>query len=288
MGFFSDLLGTSKTEFDPSRAINAGAEANIKAAQETAKLNQINEYNPFGSVTYSGDIGSPNRTRTTSLSASGQRQFDAQNRIAETLGIRAENLARFVPQDQFTLKGLPKAPGVDDFSADRDRVTEAYFNRAADRVNPLYDQRRKELEAQLANQGFSRGSEAFGRELGNFNQERNNAFNDLSLGALAAGGQEQSRLFGLGQAARSQGINERLLERGQPLNEVTALLGGFQTQVPNFGANPQVNVQPVDAAGAYGLDAQFANDANARKSALFGNVLAAGGKAAGAYYGARG
>jgi len=167
-------------------------------------------------------------------------------------------------------------------------VTEAYFNRAADRVNPLYDQRRKELEAQLANQGFSRGSEAFGRELGNFNQERNNAFNDLSLGALAAGGQEQSRLFGLGQAARSQGINERLLERGQPLNEVTALLGGFQTQVPNFGANPQVNVQPVDAAGAYGLDAQFANDANARKSALFGNVLAAGGKAAGAYYGARG
>ena len=44
--------------------------------RDAAQFNQINQSNPWGSTTYSGEIGSPDRTQTTTLNAADQGRLD--------------------------------------------------------------------------------------------------------------------------------------------------------------------------------------------------------------------
>jgi hypothetical protein len=57
---------------DPTATAAAQSQANKDAVTESAKVNQINQVSPYGSTTYSGEIGSPDRTQTTTLSPSQQ------------------------------------------------------------------------------------------------------------------------------------------------------------------------------------------------------------------------
>jgi hypothetical protein len=82
--------------------------------------------------------------------------------------------------------------GANDFSADRDKVVNALFSR----LNPQTDRDRATMETKLANQGVTQGSSAYNNAF----DAQNRQINDLRMQAVLAGGQEQSRLFGMGQA----------------------------------------------------------------------------------------
>jgi hypothetical protein len=57
--------------------------------------------------------------------------------------------------------------------------------------------------------------------------------------------------------ARQQAINEQILQRSQPINEIATLLGlGGGIQVPQGAPNFGVNIAPTDVLGAYGLNQQ--------------------------------
>lgn len=165
--------------------------------------------------------------------------------------------------------GPQRALPTSDYSADRKRVEDALYSR----LNPQLDQDRAALETQLVNQGFSRGTEAFQREL----DSANRAATDARMAVILAGGQEQSRLAGLDQArfqlenaaqdqafgqaqsrglfglgaiqqnnnaalteaqfqntARERAIQERMALRNAPINEISALLGQSQVSMPQF------------------------------------------------------
>jgi len=172
-------------------------------------------------------------------------------------------------------------PGIDDFSAERNEVQDALFERYMSRLDPRFDDQRAALETTLANQGIFEGSEAYDNSLRNFNFSRNDATQSALNESVLAGGNEQSRMFNqalaargaqfgenatisnfdlqraltdanLAIAAREGGIQERSLQRNQPLNDVAALLGTSQIQVPQFSGSQPVGVSPTNIAGLVG------------------------------------
>ena len=52
---------------DPMQTAMAQSEMNRQAALESARMNQVNQTNPFGGVRWSGEIGSPERTQESYL-----------------------------------------------------------------------------------------------------------------------------------------------------------------------------------------------------------------------------
>lgn len=230
---------------DPKATAAAQGTANLETAVGQGWLNALNQYGPQGSITYSqtgthrvGDQDVPQFAQTTTLSPEQQRQYDMRNSLNEQalgLGGGVLNNVGNAVSSPFSLDGIPQAPGVNDFSADRDKVTNAIVARN----QPMMDRTRAGIENQLANQGIMAGSEAYKNKMDDLARQEN----DFNLAAVNAGGAEQSRLFGLGEQARQQAISEAQLKRSQPINEYATLLG--------LGGNiqtPQANYQPPQLA----------------------------------------
>lgn len=112
-------------------------------------------------------------------------------------------------QGSVDLSGAPQLPGQNDFGAERQRVEDAMYGRAAARLDTRFGQAQNDLDARLANQGIARGSEAANRELGNLGTQRNDAYASAANDAIMAGGQEQSRLFADALSGRQQYGNEQ-------------------------------------------------------------------------------
>lgn len=124
-------------------------------------------------------------------------------------------------QSSLNFGNAPNLPGVGDFSADRNSVTDALYNQAKSRLDPQFDQRKSDLAAALSNQGIAEGSDAYNREIGNFSRDRNDAYDTALNSAIGAGGSEQSRIFGLALNARQQAVGEDQTQ-GQFTNDAQA------------------------------------------------------------------
>lgn len=349
MGWEGSYIGKSSPKApaapDPQATANAQAAANKDTAITQAALNRINQYSPYGSVTFSQTgggpkynmdaynsslaswqkamdaqksasainpetgrpygnqrataapppmptmeqfrIGSdvPQYSQTTSFSPEQQRIYDLTTGLQEqALGIGKGvlgNVSNAVSKP-FSLEGLPKAPGSGDFTADRDLVVNALL----DRNQPQMDRSRSALEAKLANQGITVGSEAFRKRMDDINRQEN----DFRLAALTAGGAEQSRLFGLADTSRKNALQEMSFERSQPINEYAALLGlGGGVSMPQFTPFSQVGVQPTDVMGPIntqyqGQLANF-NAQNSAKQSTMGNLFGLAGAGLGGWAG---
>lgn len=99
------------------------------------------------------------------------------------------------------------------------------------RLDPLVAQRQKATETDLINKGVRPGTEAYKRAMDAVNQQTNDAYNQLFL------------------TGRGQAVQEALAERNQPINEVSALMGGGQVQTPSFVNTPTPGVNGTDVAG---------------------------------------
>lgn len=379
---------------DPVATANAQATANAEAVRESAKVNQIGTTGPWGRTYFTGDIGTPDRRQVTELSQAGQQIHNNEADIGQALTGRGRGLAvQIQGQQPFSLEGAPaggqsqrvnfNAPshgqnpfqfGIDDINSassisreglptapweqDRDAhiaaVEQATYDRSFNQMRPEIDRQRSELETRLANQGIALDSDTYKREIDRFERGVHNQLNDLSLGSVAAGRQEDSRLYNQGLAGRGQAfgeettakqfdqseaqrllqtrlgkgafdqseaqrlfgqalaeadfargedqrmfgnqnttrdraIQESLLERTQPMNELAAILQGSPALQGPPGANPgQYQVQPADVMGStYANYQNQLNSANASRQGLFGLLGTAAG-IAGATYGGPG
>lgn len=262
--------------------------------------NRPNVYTPFGNQTWSNNVaidpstGQPvtQWTSNVGLTPELQRSADAQQRIQQGRSNAAEQLlgqatnATATPMDwgalpsAFTFNAPTAANGQIADSGKvqtslaggnnyRDTAQEAVWQR----MQPALQQRRSATETQLANQGLTRGSEAWNNAMRDLNESENSARlqaieagrseaaqqfqQDLSAGSFAnqaqqqdfaqnlqrlqTGNQAQSQTlannlsFGNYQAnLRQQAISEAMQKRGQPLSELNALLTGQQVNMPNM------------------------------------------------------
>lgn len=228
-------MSKSSAPKPPSVTETAGAQtsSNISTAIGQQQLNAVNQNTPYGSLTYSQDgtyaytdpttgktYQLPKMTATTTLSPEQQALYDT--------GIQTQQNLSTLAKDQSTrLSGLLAEP----FSLDND-ATESRINELASmRLDPQLERSRQSEISRLANQGIKVGSTAYDRAMEGVNQRENDARNQLLL------------------TGRNQAVQEALMERNQPLNEIIGLASGTQVQNPQFTSTPQTGIAGTDVAG---------------------------------------
>jgi len=96
---------------DPVATAQAQSGINKDALITAAGLNQIKQTGPFGSVSYSGDIGSPDRTQTTTLSPELQKLLTGQTDASQSLTDLANQRLSGAPRTDFQLPQNPSTYG---------------------------------------------------------------------------------------------------------------------------------------------------------------------------------
>lgn len=138
-------------------------------------------------------------------------------------------------QDAYDFSGVSQAPRYEDFNSSRDAVTNAMMQR----LQPYIDRDREALRTQLVNQGIGQGTEAYGWDMGKFQQ----GVNDQRVAALLAGTQEQQNLFNNAMGLRQQGVQEALAQ-GNLKNSVADAVFNQRAQQGNFfNQNQQQGLQ---------------------------------------------
>lgn len=235
---------------NPTQTAAAQTGSNISTAIGQQQLNAIDQYGPQGSVTYA-QTGTydytdpstgqkytlPKLKQTTSLSTGQQAIYDAMQ------GTQA-NLANTAKEQSGRISGLLNQP----FSLNNEAVEGRLMELGRSRLDPALDRRREAEIARLSNQGIMQGSTQYDRAMENLNQGENDAYNQLLL------------------SGRGQAVNEALLERSQPLNEIIGLASGSQVQMPAYAPTAQTGLAGTDVAG-------ITANANAANQAAYGTQL---------------
>ena len=218
---------------DPNQTASAQTATNIGTAYANNLMGQVNQVTPDGSLTYA-QTGSttwrdplsgkkykiPQFTATQALSPEAQAIRDqtlgaqlglgqAANRMAGNLATSHANAANF------------------DTQAVEDHLSQL----ASQRLDPRFAQEQEQLAVRLGNQGLQPGSAAWQREMEQFGQTKNDAYNQLAL------------------TGRQQALSELLTQRNQPINEIAALLSGSQVSNPMTQMANPAQMPTVDYAG---------------------------------------
>ncbi len=288
---------------NPYTTAAAQTQANTAAVRESARLNAIDQYGPLGSSTYIRDAnGIPTGQRVT-LNPLAQTMLTNQLATGADLSTRARQLGGQLPTGPLDLSGLPSRqgvstsglpalPGVGDFSADAAKAQDAAYGKAMSLMRPDMDTSRARLVQSLSDRGIPLDSVAGKAELDRMDRSQSEAMSRAAYDAVSAGGQEQSRLFGLASTARGQlyneglstasansqlrqaGLSEALALRNQPYSEFSAInaaAGGVQ--MPSFQSNAAYQMQAPDIAGLIGTDYQNRlNSYNQRQQGLWGTM----------------
>ena len=180
-------------------------------------------------------------------------------------------------------------------------MEDAIYGKQTARLDPQFQQGRADLTQNLANQGIFAGTQAYDREFGNFNRSQTDAYsqarNDAIMQGLGFGNQQRAQQFNeaaaqaqLANVGRQQDIQERSFLRNIPLNDVAALMGTGQINIPQFGAVPQTGINAPDYQGAvaqnyagqvnaYNAQQQAAASRSAGTMGMLGSLAVAGATA---------
>jgi hypothetical protein len=266
---------SAPTPPDPRETAAAQTGTNVSTAIANSFLSNVNRDTPDGRVTYrptgsysftdpttGATFDIPTFTEKVRLDKMGRKTNNQNDQtqlgLSKLANQQTQGLRRHM-KDPLDLSGLP---AVRTGNRERKRVEQALF----DRMQPQIDADRENLETMLANRGLDIGSDAYGTAQDNFGRN----VNDARLGAIINAGVEQDRAFNQSMGRRSQAIDERLLKRNQPINEITALLSGSQVTAPQTTGGRMGQIPTTDYAGlvdsnyrsqlgAYGQDMGYRN-----------------------------
>jgi hypothetical protein len=146
-------------------------------------------------------------------------------------------------------------------------TTDALYQANTQYLNPQFLQAQSKLESQLANQGITRGSEAYNNAMLNFNNQKQQAYTDARNQAIGQGTAAAQGLFGMGLQGAQFGNTALGQQFGQ--NVTAQQLANASAQQNN--QNAQVNMGLINQA--YGQQfgqnlqaGQFANQATAQNN----------------------
>lgn len=163
---------------------------------------------------------------------------------------------------------MSKVPGLVSGDALRgmtDEARNAAYQSASAYLNPQWDQRQKDMEAKLVNQGVAQGSDAWNNAMGQMGRERTFDYEQARNSAFQQGLAAQSQLFGQGLAS-NQNAYQQALGAGQFAN--IAQQQGFGQSLAN--ANLQNTAR--QAAGNEAMQQMVLG--NAAQQQQFGQNLA--------------
>lgn len=256
-------------------------------AEADATFNRIDQFTPFGNLTFSDSGRGTNNVANLAFNPAIQQLFEGQ--LLSDAGMLGLGLERQEDIAGGSLPGL--AEGLDfsnlgqgGFEESRGRVEDALFGRTSSLLEPQFQQSEERLLQSLADRGIPRESEAGRTEIANFQRERDDTFARLADQSVLAGGGEQDRLANLDISTQLQDANLAQANRATQFNELAALLGLQQVAQP--GLNSFFAPSNADVTGAFGLNQQAnianASNAQAQKGGLMGGLFDLGGAAIGA------
>lgn len=246
---------------DYADAARQTAAGNLEAARAAASANRVNQTTPYGSINYSQtptyDVnGELNKdagwNMTTSLSPTQQRQFDQNNQINEQLGGVAQQGLGYV---QSALSSpLQGANALSTSAGDpqllQQNVQNALYNNAKQYLDPQFAQSDTALESKLANQGITRGSEAFNSAMLNQSNARQQAYESARNSATAQGVGAAQGMFGqnlqnsqLQNATSAQDFAARQALQQNPINMLNAVRSGQQMNTATLPTQQNVAMQ---------------------------------------------
>lgn len=181
------------------------------------------------------------------LSDSGQKLLDQYNKTSLGMaGLQDQAMdrvrdAQSQPFDTSGLIDINSQTGMDAWN----KASQLIKDRNAGSLNS----QQAALDAKLANQGLTAGSEGWGIQQQQFGRQRN----DADMAAEMAGLQAQNQFFNQGIAGNQATLQQRNFLRQMPLNELNALRTGSQVTNPTFANAPTQGQTPgADLLGASG------------------------------------
>lgn len=272
---------------DPYATAAAQSQANKEAVRESAKVNAVDQFGPWGSTTYQRNPDGTPASQTVSLTPQGDRILDGQMGIAEQLTGKAGEMIGQIPTGPMDISGLPGRQNSigGDFGAQTKAAQDAVFGKAQALMQPGFQQDRQRLEQSLSDRGIPLDSAAGRAELDRMDRGQSEAMNRSAMDAVMAGSSEHSRLFGLDAAsagfqnqARNDSLTEAMMLRNQPFNEAAALLQGSPSMgMPQFQGQPAYNVAAPDIAGLINQNyAWQSQQSNANRTGMMNGLFGLG------------
>lgn len=189
----------------------------------------------------------PRFRATTTLSPEQQKILNTNQKAQTSLSRLAAERSRFL-EDY-----LPNTESL------TDQISGELYDMGRERLDPRFEEQQEQLRTRLSNQGIGIGTEAYDREMRNFEEGRNDAYTNLML------------------SGRGQALNEI----NTPINQITALLSGSQVQSPNVQMQQPSRIPTTDVAGIINTNYQQQLDAARMESSgsqnLFNNTMRLGG-----------
>lgn len=221
---------------DPYKVSAAQTQTNQNTAQYNANLNRVDKVTPYGSQTWQQVGTNPDG------SPKWQSNFALSGQYASPMDTSAIGTANHEAQD-------------------------AVYKRATSTLDPQYEQRQRQLESQLAQQGLTQGSAGYNTAMDNFARERDSAYENARNDSITQGDQ-----YG------AQQLQQLLAIRNQPLSEAGAIQSGMQFQNPGTVSTPASNLSG-DIYNSYQGQLDGASSKNAGSNALMGGLFSLGGSA---------
>lgn len=230
-GYVGSQLGGRDGTFSPS----IGGGYNIGGASGL----------PSVSSAGSSGTGAPRYSQTTSLTPWANQLLSSPIDTQNIMGVPGG-------QQPYAAPGMPGGP---DLTGSLNSTRNAMYNQSMGYLAPQEAQQQTSLDAQLAAQGATPGSEAWKNSQGNLGRQQTFANQQAIDSAIGAGNQEQATLYGLGtQSLQNQmnvgnaSLQNQLALRNAPISEYEQLQGN--------GSGGQINAQTPDISGAFGQQYQ--------------------------------
>jgi len=234
--------GSAPPAPDYTGAATATAQGNKEAAIAAQAGNMINQYSPYGSVTYAqrGEVaGTPLWEQVVKLSPEQQAAYnkDVQmNSRLQDVGIQGVGYVQSALNKPLSFEGMQ---GLGTPGEIQQRASDAAYENAMRYVEPRLQRQQASLENQLSNQGITRGSEAWNNAMADAEANRENIYSQAQNAAYTQGLTGAGQAYQQGLGTRQQQIAEAQTLRQDPINMLNAVRSGSQMQT---SAMPQAGV----------------------------------------------
>jgi hypothetical protein len=235
---YTQGTGFDQAGYDKAMADYQAMQNNLDNMTDKVQAQQLRDYHA-----HVGAYQKPTREQFTNdpdtwssqieLSDTGKQLLDAYNRtslgLADLQGTAMDRVRDSLAQpfDTSGLIDVNDKTGMDAW----DRATDLIRQRQ----NPELDRQQAALDAKLANQGLTQGSEGWGIGQNQFAKTRN----DADIAAQMAGLQAQDQFFKQAITGNQATLQQRNFLRQLPLNELNALRTGSQVTNPTFNTPGQ-------------------------------------------------
>jgi hypothetical protein len=273
---------------DPVQTAAAQTATNKETAYYNALLANMDQYTPYGNMTYQnlGTATDPKFTSTINLSPEQQQLYDtttASDNALASLGYDQIGRITDSVSTPYSYGGIGNEFSAEDIATQQANAEAAYMAR----LNPQFSRDEEALRTRLINQGIGQGSQAYQREMDQFNQMKNDARSQAILAGQQYGGTAQQQAL----QRRNQGIQEYDAQRNAPLNEYIGLTSGTQITNPQFSQGGNEGTSPVDYAGLVNQNYQNQmsnyNAKQASSNNLMGGIFGLGGQLGGSFLGSQ-